>query len=52
MQRPGLPLLAPIAPLDDRPGKLVDAGALYAGESVARIYELRPAAEVVRELTP
>jgi hypothetical protein len=31
---------------------LLDAGPLYAGESVARIDDVRPAAELVRELTP
>jgi nitronate monooxygenase len=36
-----------------RPGsRVVDAGALYAGETVARIDQVRPAAELVRELAP
>jgi nitronate monooxygenase len=52
LQRPGAPLLGPMAPTDDGPRNLVDAGPLYAGESVARIYDVRPAAEIVRELTP
>jgi NAD(P)H-dependent flavin oxidoreductase YrpB (nitropropane dioxygenase family) len=51
-QRADLPLLGPIAATDDRPSNLLDAGPLYAGESVARIYDVRPAAELVRELTP
>ncbi|HEU5062528.1 MAG TPA: nitronate monooxygenase [Solirubrobacterales bacterium] len=51
-QRPGSRLLTPAGPTDDAPGTLVDAGALYAGESVARIHEVRPAAELVRDLTP
>ena len=29
---------------------LVEAGALYAGESVARIGDIRPAGELTREL--
>jgi nitronate monooxygenase len=52
LQRPSLPLLGPVAPTDDGPKNLLDAGPLYAGETVARIYDVRPAAEVVRELTP
>ena len=52
-QRPRLPLLSPTPPLDDAPlGGLVDAGALYAGESVARIADVRAAGELVAELTP
>jgi nitronate monooxygenase len=51
-QRPGSRLLSPLGPTDDGPENLLDAGALYAGETVARIGELRPAAEVVRDLTP
>jgi NAD(P)H-dependent flavin oxidoreductase YrpB (nitropropane dioxygenase family) len=51
-QRPAVPLLGPVAPTDDGPRNLLDAGPLYAGESVARIYDVRPAAEVVRTLAP
>ena len=51
-QRPGLPLFSPFAPTDDRPASLVDAGALYAGETVGRIRDVRPAAELVGTLTP
>jgi len=51
-QRPGSRLLSPAGPTDDRPATLVDAGALYAGEAVARIDDVRPAAELVRELAP
>jgi len=51
-QRPGSRLLSPAGPTDDGPATLVDAGALYAGESVARIDALEPAAELVRLLTP
>jgi NAD(P)H-dependent flavin oxidoreductase YrpB (nitropropane dioxygenase family) len=49
-QRPGRPLLGPLAASDDGPRNLLDAGPLYAGESVARIHDLRPAAELVAEL--
>ncbi len=51
-QRPGGRLLTPAGPTDDGPGTLVDAGPLYAGESVARIDDVRPAAELVAALTP
>ena len=49
-QRPGSPLLGPAAPVTGDPDSLLDAGALYAGECVARISSLRPAGELVREL--
>jgi NAD(P)H-dependent flavin oxidoreductase YrpB (nitropropane dioxygenase family) len=49
-QRPDSRLLTPAGPTDDGPETLVDAGALYAGETVARISEIRPAEEVVAEL--
>jgi NAD(P)H-dependent flavin oxidoreductase YrpB (nitropropane dioxygenase family) len=45
-------LLTPLGPTDDGPANLLDAGALYAGETVARIDEVKPAAELVRALTP
>jgi NAD(P)H-dependent flavin oxidoreductase YrpB (nitropropane dioxygenase family) len=51
-QRPRGRMLTPQAALDDGPETLVDAGPLYAGETVARIDEVRPAAEIVRALTP
>jgi nitronate monooxygenase len=51
-QRPGSRLLSPIGPTDDGPENLLDAGPLYAGESVARIHDVRPAAELVAALTP
>jgi NAD(P)H-dependent flavin oxidoreductase YrpB (nitropropane dioxygenase family) len=50
-QRPGSRLLSPAGPTDDGPETLVEAGALYAGETVARIDEVRPAAELVAALT-
>jgi nitronate monooxygenase len=51
-QRPGSRLLSPMGPTDDGPPTLVDAGPLYAGETVARIDDVRPAAELVAALTP
>jgi nitronate monooxygenase len=51
-QRSDSRLLLPLGPTDDGPSNLVDAGPLYAGETVARIADLRPAAEVVAALMP
>ena len=51
-QHPGSHLLSPLGPTDDGPANLVEAGPLYAGETVARIADVRPAAELVRALTP
>lgn len=49
-QSPSMPLLGPRAPTRGGPDVLLDAGALYAGESVARIDSLRAAGELTREL--
>jgi NAD(P)H-dependent flavin oxidoreductase YrpB (nitropropane dioxygenase family) len=49
-QRAGMPLLSPAPAAADDPPSLLDAGPLYAGVCVARIGELRPAAELVRSL--
>ena len=51
-QRPGMPLFGPAAATAGRGDNLVEAGPLYAGESVARIDDIRPAGELVRDLTP
>jgi hypothetical protein len=51
-QRPGSRLLTPITATDDRSDNLLDAGALYAGQTVARIRDVRPAGELVAALTP
>jgi NAD(P)H-dependent flavin oxidoreductase YrpB (nitropropane dioxygenase family) len=51
-QAAGRPLYGPFAPTADGPRNLLDAGALYAGESVARLHDIRPAADVVRDLAP
>jgi NAD(P)H-dependent flavin oxidoreductase YrpB (nitropropane dioxygenase family) len=50
-QRADRPMLGPLAPAKGGPANLLDAGALYAGESVARIHDVRPAAELVLELS-
>ena len=52
VQRPGSRLLGPMAPTDEGPDTLLDAGALYAGETVARIHDIRSAADLVSALTP
>jgi len=52
MQRPSRPILSPVSPADDAPPILLDAGPLYAGESVARISQIRPAGALTRELAP
>ena len=49
-QRASRPFFGPVAPTADGPKNLLDAGALYAGESVARIHDVRPAGEIVRGL--
>ena len=51
-QDPRLPLLGPIGPTAGQPESLVHAAPLYAGVTVARIRDVRPAAELVRELAP
>lgn len=51
-QRPSQPFLGPQPPTDDGPANLLDSGPLYAGMNVARITDVRPAAELVKALTP
>jgi NAD(P)H-dependent flavin oxidoreductase YrpB (nitropropane dioxygenase family) len=51
-QRPSFPFLGPVMALDDGPRSLLDSGPLYAGASVTRISDVRPAAEIVAKLTP
>jgi len=45
-----VPLFGPAAATDGRRDNLVEAGPLYAGQCVARIDDIRPAADLVREL--
>lgn len=51
-QRPDSRLLTPMSPSDATPDSFVDAGPLYAGETVRRITSLMRAAEIVDALTP
>ena len=51
-QRPGSPMLSPQPALAGWPDRLLEATPLYAGETVARVNDIRPAADVVRDLTP
>jgi nitronate monooxygenase len=51
-QQPGRPVFGPAAATADGPESLVDAGPLYAGECIERIDDIRPAAELVAELSP
>ena len=44
--------LPPVPATDDGPAELVDDGPLYSGKTVARIHQLRAAAEIVGDLTP
>jgi len=44
--------LSPAAPLDGMPSATLDTHPLYAGETVARISRIRPAAVVLDDLTP
>jgi nitronate monooxygenase len=47
-----IPLLSPAPATASGPARLVDATPLYAGASVARIADVRPAAEIVLDLDP
>lgn len=51
-QTAGFPLLSPMAVTIGLPSRLLDSAPLYAGESVARIHDIRPASELVIELSP
>lgn len=51
-QRPSSRMLTPQGPTDDGPATLLDAGPLYAGQTVARIGDIHPAAKIVNDLTP
>ncbi|HKP91805.1 MAG TPA: hypothetical protein VJT75_17695, partial [Thermoleophilaceae bacterium] len=50
-QSPGMPFFGPSAPTAADPDEMLDAAALYAGESVARIDDVPPAAELVARLS-
>jgi len=49
-QAPSRPIFGPAAAIAGQPDNLVEAGPLYAGDCVARIADIRPAAELVRAL--
>jgi NAD(P)H-dependent flavin oxidoreductase YrpB (nitropropane dioxygenase family) len=51
-QSVAVPLLSPQAVTVGLPSRLLDVTPLYAGETVARIHDIRPAAEVTIELAP
>jgi NAD(P)H-dependent flavin oxidoreductase YrpB (nitropropane dioxygenase family) len=51
-QRPTGRLLGPMPPLAGGASNLLEAGPLYAGETVRRIDGIRPAADLVAELSP
>jgi NAD(P)H-dependent flavin oxidoreductase YrpB (nitropropane dioxygenase family) len=46
------PFFGPAAPTAGVPEAFLDAAPLYAGETVAKIADVRPAGELVRELVP
>ncbi len=50
LQRPALPLFGPTSPLAGDRDAIVDAAPLYAGECVARIDAIEPAAALTRRL--
>jgi NAD(P)H-dependent flavin oxidoreductase YrpB (nitropropane dioxygenase family) len=49
-QSVALPLLSPLPVTREMPSRLLDVTPLYAGQSVARIHDIKPAGDVVREL--
>ena len=51
-QRAASPFLSPLPPSAGAPANLLDAGPLYAGETAARLHDVRPAAELVAALAP
>lgn len=50
LQRPGLPFYGPTSPLRGDADRFTDAAPLFAGESVLRIDDVAPAAELTRRL--
>ena len=50
LQRPGVPILSPLAAHRDAPDRMLDALPLYAGESALRIHEVVPAAAATSAL--
>jgi nitronate monooxygenase len=52
LQRPELPFFTPALPLEGMPADTVERSALYAGETVRRMYDVIPAAQAVSRLAP
>jgi nitronate monooxygenase len=50
LQHARFPLFTPHAATDERPASVLDHAPLYAGETVARIDDVRPAADIVQAL--
>jgi nitronate monooxygenase len=50
IQRPSLPLYGPAPPTRESPLAMLAAAPLYAGETVARIGDVLPAGQIVRDL--
>jgi nitronate monooxygenase len=51
-QSAAMPLLSPQPPIDGAPERLVESGPLYAGETIARIDRIEPAAKLLSALAP
>jgi NAD(P)H-dependent flavin oxidoreductase YrpB (nitropropane dioxygenase family) len=49
-QAVGVPFFAPVPPTGAVPDHVLETSPLYAGETVARIHDIRGAASIVREL--
>lgn len=52
LQRPGLPFFSPALPVAGMPPDTVDRTALYAGETVGRLYDVISATQAVERLAP
>jgi hypothetical protein len=50
-QRVGVPFFTPLPPSHGSPDRLLETSPLYAGQTVARIHDIAPAASIVRDLT-
>lgn len=50
LQRTAVPVFSPLPPTEGGPASLLETGPLYAGETTARITDVRPAAEIVGSL--
>lgn len=50
LQRETLPLYSPLPPVAGTPEQALDVTPLYAGRTVARIHDIAPAGDIVRDL--